>query len=141
MIIQRKPKEFFVALGRDDLDGSILNPFLPSSPIPFSNDSPDRKIKRVPIYSNISGALSGRGVKEGETVTIYRVSGIYPSDILRPSSSQYPLAEPLSEYWALSGIQLRKIGDVKVGKVIRKKEIPLGKLQRKHTIEFREWED
>lgn len=137
MIIQRKPKEFYVVSSLLDLDGSMLEPRHQHAPVPFLEDT----TKRIPIYSSVRGAIAAKKATDGEILTVYRVTGIYPSNIIRPSITQSPIAEPLNEYWALSGIQLRKIGDVKVGKVIEKKEIPLGKLQRKYPIEFRRWTD
>lgn len=141
MVLKRNPKEYYFLSTQGDLDGAMLSPYLPKPQELPSEIDVDRKIKRIPIYTSVTGGLAARRATKGEIFTVYKVTGIYPSNIETPSAIQNPLASMLGEKWALAGIQLRKIGDVEAGRVKKTETIKVGKFQREKKLELPYWKD
>lgn len=138
MIIRRNKDYYFIS-SREDLNGEILKPYIPKPQEFMFQGVGDWKTKRISIFPTVKQALAARTRTAGEVLTVYRVTGIYPSDIYTPSVIESPLANILSERWALSDIQLRKIGNVEVGGPEESVSVPVGRQKKK--IQFYEFKD
>lgn len=130
-MIVRRNKDYYFISSRGDLDGEMLKPYIPKPQDFIFQGVGDWKTKRISIYPTVKQALAARERTAGEVLTVYRVTGIYPSNIYTPSVIDSPLSNILSEKWALSGIQLRKVGNIEVLEPEEEKDIPVGRQKRK----------
>ena len=124
-------------------DGEIIEPRAPKIVDPVWKGAIDEKTKRVSLFPSVSQALgSQQDIQEGEKMTVYEAYNFLPENLTTPSTSSSPLSSITGERWLVgNGVQIRKVGEIEVGKIKKKGSIGVGSRGRQVPIVKREWKD